>query len=487
MLPGVTKPIPTLPTVRRAKIVCTIGPAVATEEGIRDLVDAGMDVARLNFSHGTHQEHSAAIRLIRAASDESGRAVCVLGDLQGPKIRLGNFAEDRVEWLPGELVTITTEDVVGTAARVSTTYARFADEVTIGQDVLIDDGRLLLTVEEIVGPDVRCRVIEGGPVSNHKGISIPGAALSLEALTQKDVRDLIFGLRMGIDMVALSFVRSPDDIGAVHAVMRGAGAERLPVIAKLEMPEAVARLDEIITAFDGVMVARGDLGVELPLEEVPIVQKRAIDRCRVMAKPVIVATQMLDSMVTEPRPTRAEASDVANAVLDGADALMLSAETSVGKHPIDAVKVMARIISSVEHSERRAPALRSEPSTKPGAIAAAAVRIGETLDVRAIVPFTQTGDTARRISRHHPSFPILAFTPMPRVRSQLALTWGVETFLLPPVTHTDQMVREVDRALLSIRRFAPGEEIVIVAGSPPGTAGTTNALRVWTMGGPLPQ
>jgi len=467
---------------RRAKIVCTLGPATATVEGVRALVEAGMDVARLNFSHGSHADHAAAYEMVRAAAAATGRSVGILADLQGPKIRLGRFADGPVEWLTGETITITTDDVIGTHDRVSTTYAKLASDVQPGDRLLVDDGKVGLTVVAIEGNDVRCEVVEGGPVSNNKGLSLPGVAVSVPALTEKDAEDLRFALRLGVDVVALSFVRSPHDIEPVHAVMDAVGT-RLPVIAKIEKPEAVADLLGVLRAFDGLMVARGDLGVELPLEQVPLVQKRAVQLAREDAKPVIVATQMLDSMIEYSRPTRAEASDVANAVLDGADALMLSGETSVGRFPVLTVQTMARIITNAEKGWQYIPPLQHTPSTRGGAIANAARDVGEALGARALVAFTKTGDTVRRLSRHHSPIPLLAFTPEPAVRSQLALTWGVETFLTETVAHTDDMVRQVDYALLEHGRGKPGDLVVIVAGSPPNTPGSTNAMRVHRLGG----
>jgi pyruvate kinase len=467
---------------RRAKIVCTIGPATATPERVRALVDAGMDVARLNFSHGTHADHEKAYRMVRDASDASGRAVGILADLQGPKIRLGRFAEGPVEWRTGEVVTITTEDVPGDHDRVSTTYTQLSADAKVGDHLLVDDGKVALEVTAVDGPEVRCLVLEGGTVSNNKGLSLPNVDVSVPPLSAKDIADLRFALDLRVDMVALSFVRSAGDAALVHAIMDAHGAGRLPVIAKVEKPEAVARLEEIVMAFDGVMVARGDLGVELPLEQVPIVQKRAIQLCRENAKPVIVATQMLDSMVENTRPTRAEASDVANAVLDGTDAVMLSGETGVGKFPILTVATMVRIITSVESSEFGVPPLQHDPRTTGGAVAAAAKKIGEVLGTRAVAAFTLTGDTVRRLSRHRTRRPLLAFTSVPAVRNQLALSWGVETFLVPMVQHTDAMFRQVDAALLEIGRYERGDVVVIVAGSPPGTAGSTNTLRVHQLG-----
>jgi pyruvate kinase len=466
---------------RRAKIVCTIGPAVATPERMRALVDAGMDVARLNFSHGTHEDHAAAYALVREASNASGRAVGILADLQGPKIRLGWFAEGSAEWKTGETVVITTDEIQGDHDRVSTTYDRLSAEVAPGDRLLIDDGKIAVEVTDVDGPDVRCLVVEGGTVSNHKGISLPNVKISVPAMSEKDADDLRFALGLGADMIALSFVRSPDDIKLVHQIMDEVGV-RVPVIAKIEKPEAVEHLEAIVVAFDAIMVARGDLGVELPLEQVPLVQKRAVQLCRENARPVIVATQMLDSMIENSRPTRAEASDVANAVLDGADALMLSGETSVGKFPVLTVRTMAKIISSVEHEDPSVPPLLHDPRTKGGAIAAAAKQIGEVLGAKALVAFTLTGDTVRRLARHHTPLPLLAFTPRAGVRSQLTTSWGVETFLSPSVTHTDDMVRAVDTLLQEAGRVQPGDYVVIVAGSPPNTAGSTNALRVHQIG-----
>ncbi len=467
---------------RRAKIVCTLGPATHSYEGIRALVYAGMDVARLNFSHGSHTDHEQAYRWVRQASDESGRGVGVLVDLQGPKIRLGAFAAGPVVWATGETVTITTEAVRGTHDRVSTTFAGLAGDVSVGDRLLVDDGRVGLKVLTVDGPDVRLLVTEGGPVSNHKGLSLPGVGVSVPAMSDKDEADLRFGLGLRADMVALSFVRSPRDIDRVHEIMDETGS-RLPVLAKIEKPQAVDALDAIVEAFDGLMVARGDLGVEMPLERVPLVQKRAIQCAREIAKPVIVATQMLDSMIGASRPTRAEASDVANAVLDGADALMLSGETSVGAYPIETVATMGRIIVAAEEELGMVPRVQREPTSVGGAIAFSAAVVGRTVGASALVAFTQSGDTARRLAEHRSPIPLLAFTPEPAVRSQLALVWGVETFLVPTVQHTDEMVLQVERAMLDLGRMQPGELVTIVAGSPPSTSGSTNAMRVHRVGG----
>ncbi|MGH3964455.1 MAG: pyruvate kinase [Pseudonocardiaceae bacterium] len=467
---------------RRAKIVCTIGPATATPEKIRELVRAGMDVARLNFSHGSHAEHERVYTMIRQASDEYGRAVGILGDLQGPKIRLGRFAAGPVEWRTGDVVRVTVEDVAGTHDRVSTTYAGLAEDARKGDSLLVDDGKVALTVRKIEGLDVVCEVLEGGTVSDHKGLSLPGMNVSVPALSGKDVADLEFALRLRVDLVALSFVRSPADIDLVHRMMDEVPGGRLPVIAKLEKPEAVDNLEAVVLAFDGMMVARGDLGVELPLERVPLVQKRAIQIARENAKPIIVATQMLDSMISNARPTRAEASDVANAVLDGADAVMLSGETAIGRYPIQSVDTMSRIVREVETNSPNVPPLNHVPRTKRGVLSYAAREIGEQLAAKALVAFTQSGDTVRRLARLHTQLPLLAFTPEAPVRNQLALTWGTETFLVPRVETTDAMVRQVDQAMLSIGRYQPGDLVVIVAGSPPATVGSTNLVRVHRLG-----
>jgi pyruvate kinase len=441
-----------------------------------------MDVARLNLSHGGRPEHEQRYHDLRRAAQVSGRNVGVLVDLQGPKIRLGRFGPVPVELERGSHFTITTDDVVGDAKHASTTYAGLPEDVQPGDRVLVDDGRLALEVEEVRGADVVTRVVEGGPVSDHKGINLPGTSVGVPAMTEKDVEDLRWSLHLGTDMVALSFVRSAEDVGDVHRVMDDVGI-RVPVIAKLEKPQAVENLEEIVDAFDGVMVARGDLGVEVPLWDVPLVQKRAVELARRRAKPVIVATQMLESMIGNSRPTRAEASDVANAVLDGTDAVMLSGETSIGAYPVESVATMARIIETVEmHGLERIPPLGTRPGTKGGAITAAAAEVADVLGARFLVAFTQSGDSARRMSRLRSPIPLLAFTPLETTRSRLALSWGVEAFLVPAVSHTDDMVVQVDRMLLELNRCRPGELVVIVAGSPPGIPGSTNALRVHTIG-----
>ena len=437
-----------------------------------------MDTARLNFSHGDRNDHEQACRAVRQAATDTGRTVGILADLQGAKIRLGRFAAGSVEWRAGEQVRVTVDDVVGTHDRVSTTYKMLAEDARPGDRLLIDDGRVGLRVVGVDGSDVVCQVVEGGTVSDNKGISVPGMNVSIPALSDKDVADLEFALGLPVDLIALSFVRSPADFDLARKVMDRSGTW-LPLIAKLEKPEAVADLEAVVAAFDGIMVARGDLGVELPLERVPMVQKRAVQLCRESAKPVIVATQMLESMIANPRPTRAEASDVANAVLDGADAVMLSGETSVGYYPIESVWTMTRIVAEVESEPFAAvPPLRHPGRTAGDLFAQSARDIGEGLGAKALVAFTQSGDTVRRLARLHPRLPLLAFTPIPEVRNQLALTWGVETFLVPSAGSTDAVVRQVDEAMMAMGPYQAGDLVVIVSGTSPATVGCVNMIRV---------
>jgi pyruvate kinase len=467
---------------RRAKIVATLGPATASPGRIAALVAAGMDVARFNMSHGRQESHLAAYRALRAAADSSGRSVGVLVDLQGPKIRLGRFPGGPVTLEAGQEFTITTDGVPGDARQAATTYQGLPGDVRAGTPILVDDGRVVLEVTGVRGDQVRTRVLAGGRVSDHKGLNLPGVRVSVPPLSSKDESDLRWALGLRADMIALSFVQGPEDAAPARAIMDSFGA-RLPLIAKIEKPQAVAKLEAVIDAFDGIMIARGDLGVELPLEHVPMLQKRAISLAREQARPVIVATQMLESMISQPRPTRAEVSDVANAVLDGADAVMLSAETSVGEYPVQAVTTMAGIIAAAEEESGCAvPPVTRPPVSTGGAIARAAAQVGAETGAVALVAFTVTGETARRLARYRSPIPLLAFTTEAATRSQLALTWGVETFLVPPVAHTDDMVRQVEAAMLEIGRCRQGDTVVVVAGSPPGTPGRTNSLRVHRIG-----
>ena len=465
--------------MRRAKIVCTLGPATDSPEQVQALVDAGMNVARINRSHGRAEDQEEVIGRIREAADASGRAVAILVDLQGPKIRLGRFVDDQKVMLnKGDEFTITIDDVLGTVKRASTTFKGLPGDCRPGDRLLIDDGNVAVRVVAVTDTDVEVP----GYVSNNKGINLPGVAVSVPALSEKDREDLRWALKIGADLIALSFVRDADDIKDVHEIMDEVGV-RIPVIAKIEKPQAVENLFDIVSTFDGIMVARGDLGVEMPLEAVPLVQKRAIELARRQAKPVIVATQVLESMIQNPRPTRAEASDCANAILDGADAVMLSGETSVGAYPIEAVRTMASIIENVEeHGGERIPGLGSYPQTRGGALTRAAAEMGEHLDVTYLVTFTQSGDTARRLSRLRSPLPLLAFTPLRETRNQLAVSWGVQCYEVPEVQHTDEMVAQVDEILQDKHLAQPGDTVVIVAGMPPGTPGSTNSIRVHTVG-----
>lgn len=468
--------------MRRAKIVATFGPAVSDEAMAKSIIEAGVDVARMNLSHGDHSVHEKVYATIRKAAEAAGKPVGILVDLQGPKIRLGRFKNNKETIKAGETFTITVDEVEGTSSICSTTYKGLIGDVKVGDPLLIDDGRLALRAKSIEGNNVVCEVEIGGPISNNKGINLPGVAVNVPALSEKDEDDLRWALKLGADMVALSFVRNAKDIVRAHEIMEEEGIF-VPVIAKIEKPQAVAALEEIVDAFDGVMVARGDLGVELPLEQVPLVQKRAVELARRWAKPVIVATQMLESMISASRPTRAEASDVANAVLDGADALMLSGETSVGEYPLETVQTMARIIESTEENGlERIPELGTKPHTHSGAVVRAALEIAELLGSKYVCVFTESGDTLRRVSRLRSRIPVLAFSPNEEVRRKLSLIWGATTYRVDKVTHTDQMVKQVDEIMLESGKCRVGDEVIIVAGSPPGIPGSTNALRVHRVG-----
>ena len=468
--------------MRRAKIVATLGPATSSYEDIRGIIEAGVDVARMNLSHGSYDVHEAVYKNVRQAAADTNRAVAVLVDLQGPKIRLGKFDGGPYDLAVGDTFIITTEDIVGTKEISSTTYKGLPDDVKAGDPLLIDDGKVTLRVVSSDGVRVTTTVEVAGPVSNNKGINLPGVAVNVPALSDKDEADLRWGLRLGADYIALSFVRDAKDIVRVHEIMDEEGV-RLPVIAKIEKPQAVEHLEEIVDAFDAIMVARGDLGVELPLEAVPIVQKEAVELARRWAKPVIVATQVLESMISSPRPTRAEASDCANAVLDGTDAVMLSGETSVGDYPVLTVETMARIIESTEdHGLQRIPALGTKPRTQGGAITLAAAEVADFVDAKFLCVFTESGDSARRMSRLRSSIPMLVFTPHEAIRRRMALTWGVRSFLVEPVTHTDAMFVQVDDFLLGEGLASVGDKVVVIAGTPPGIAGSTNDLRVHRVG-----
>jgi pyruvate kinase len=473
--------------MRRAKIVATLGPATNSYDTIRAVIEAGVDVARMNLSHGTYEIHEAVFANIKKVAADLGKPVAVLVDLQGPKIRLGKFADGPHDLAVGDIFTITTEDIAGTKEMCGTTFKGLPQDVAAGDTLLIDDGKVNVRVLDTDGVRVRTEVVVGGTVSNNKGINLPGVAVNVPALSKKDEDDLRWGLRIGADYIALSFVRSASDVTRVHEIMAEEGI-RLPVIAKIEKPQAVEAIDEIVDAFDAIMVARGDLGVELPLEQVPLVQKRTVEAARRMAKPVIVATQMLESMITSPVPTRAETSDVANAILDGADAVMLSGETSVGEFPAITVATMARIIENTEeHGLERILPLGTKPRTQGGAITLAAADVADFVEAKYVCVFTESGDSARRMSRLRFRIPMKAFATDESIRRRMALYWGITSYLVDPVTHTDQMFTEVDESLLSEGLAAKGDKVVVISGSPPGVAGSTNDIRVHVVGTEMPK
>ncbi len=469
--------------MRRAKIVCTLGPSSLTQEMLERLLTAGMDVARLNFSHGSHDQHAETIERLRAASLKVRKAVGIVGDLQGPKIRTGRV-EKALELKEGSELTLTTdESVQGKENIVSTNYVHLASDVNPGDRILLDDGLLELRVRSTDKKStVQTEVITGGVLKSNKGINLPGVALRGDPLTPKDVQDLVFGIQAGIDFVALSFVRQPKDIDQAREAMGQAG-RKVPIIAKLEKPEALARLDAILDKTDGVMIARGDLGVEIPPEEVPAIQKDIIRRANGRGLPVIVATQMLNSMISHPRPTRAEASDVANAVFDGTDALMLSGETASGKYPVQSVQMMDRIILASESSARShaVPQIAEPlkiPALFPDVVCGIACRAARETGAALIAAFTLSGTTARLLSRYRPQVPIIAFSPNQEVRRQLALVWGVVPRVLEPIQETEAMVRRVEEELLSRGLANKGDRVVIVFGAPIGQPGKINSLRL---------
>lgn len=468
--------------MRHAKIVATWGPAVSSYDHTLALIRAGVNVARLNMSHGTYNVHEGIYRNIRRAEIEVGRPIAVLADLQGPKIRLGKFEGGPYALEIGDEFAITTRDIVGDHQICGTTHKGLPGDVNVGDPLLIDDGKVGLRAVRVTEDTVYTTVEIPGAVSNNKGINLPGVAVNVPALSAKDEQDLRWAIALGADYIALSFVRDAADIVRVHEIMDEEGV-RLPVIAKIEKPQAVEHLEEIVKAFDGIMVARGDLGVELPLEQVPLVQTEAIALARRNAKPVIVATQVLESMIENPRPTRAEASDCANAVLDGADGVMLSGETSVGAFPVEAVATMARIIEATEnHALDRIDPLGSPPRTQGGILTLAAAEVAEFIKAKYICVFTESGDTVRRMSRLRKPMPIIVFTPDPETRRRMELTWGARSYLVDRVATTDEMFAQVDHVMLDHDRLEIGDKVVIIAGSPPGVVGTTNTLRIHRVG-----
>ncbi len=476
--------------MRRTKIVCTIGPATSSEAQIEQLMRAGMNVARLNFSHGTQGEHAVVIERIRTIAARLGFPIAILQDLQGPKIRTGPLQGGQpVKLIDGATFTITTRPVEGNDQLVSTTYQQLPQDVKAGDRILLDDGLMELRVIDVNATNVRCVVIHGGLLKEHKGINLPGVAVSAPALTEKDRDDLKFGISHDVDYVALSFVRKPEDVLEAKELIRHLQAEKgdkhtvpTPLIAKLEKPEAVARLDEILEVVDGVMVARGDLGVEMPLEKVPLIQKRIIDKCNDLGLPVITATQMLESMITNPRPTRAEVSDVANAIIDGTDAIMLSAETATGAYPIEAVQVMVRIALETEASNRTANQPQCKRLSQAHAVSHAARALTEEASVQSIVVFTRSGMSAHLISKDRPRTPILAYTPSERVYRQLALWWGVWPHHIEMRGTTEELIALVERRLLDDKLAKPGEHVVIMGGLPVASRARTNFVKLHRIG-----
>jgi len=466
---------------RRANIVATLGPATSTAERVRDLAEAGMDVARVNLAHGTHEEHRQLCELAHTAGAQLGRPIAVMADVAGPKIRVGRFVDGGAILRPGDRFVLTTEPCEGTSQRASTSYAALPDDVRPGNSILIDDGNIRVKVLGTDGSDVVTEVVEGGRISDHKGLNLPGVAVSAPALSEEDVCALSNVLDCGVDLVALSFVRRPEDADAVRAVMAGRGRS-VPVIAKIEKPEVLSSLAAIIVAFDGLMIARGDLGVEAPLEWVPLIQKRAINLARAQARPVIVATQMLESMITHGRPTRAEASDVANAIFEGADAVMLSAETGVGAHPCEAVATMDRIIVAAE-SDGGYPNVSWAEDGVPDSVAAAAVSLAGQVGARALVAYTLSGRAAQRLAARRPGIPVVACTPDEAICRQLAITWGVESIVVERVRTTDEMIAAIDTAIREQGLARAGDRVVIVAGTPVGADQATNTVRVHDVGG----
>jgi pyruvate kinase len=472
--------------MRRAKIVATLGPASGSPEILEKLLDLGVDVARLNFSHGRHEDHARMLDRIRAASRHLGKAVAVLQDLQGPKIRTGPLRAGKlgVRIEAGAELVITTEgELPGDAKLISTTYAHLAEDVRAGDRLLVDDGLLEFRVLDTDGVRVRTEVIEGGVLGEHKGINLPGVTLRAEAMSEKDRADVAFGIAHGVDFVALSFVRSPEDIGLCRSEMEQAGRV-VPIIAKIEKPEAIPNLDAIISAADGVMVARGDLGVEILPERVPLLQKEICRKANAAGKPVIIATQMLNSMIEHPRPTRAEASDVANGIWDGADAVMLSGETASGRFPLLAVQMMDRIVREAEKGllPREVGVRAIQPTLRPApfndVIAAAACEAAAVAGAVAICCFTLRGETARLLAHFRPHVPIIAFSPDQSIRRRLALYWGVVPKVMEPVKNADLMAEIVSENLLHDKVVSPGDRIVLVHGSPLGIPGQTNSIRL---------
>lgn len=473
--------------MRRTKIICTVGPASESAEMLRKLVEAGTDIFRLNFSHGTVSEHQSIIRRIRVVEEETGKPVAILQDLPGPKIRLGVFKDGSVELHAGERFRLTTEDVPGDHESASVSYAKLPDEVRPGQSILLADGTVEFAVESVAPREIVCRVVLGGVLTNHKGVNAVGGSSSLPAFTERDQKLLLSGLEASVDLVAISFVRSPADVQSARGFLAARQAN-LPLMAKIEKLESLDRIDEILAVADSIMVARGDLGIEVPTAQVPHIQKELISKAMQAAKPVVTATQMLRSMVENPRPTRAEVADIANAVLDGSDALMLSEESAVGAHPVEAVRVMAETAEVAEgRLFARRPFVALSPSdnvSSSEAVAHAASLVAHQAKATAIICCTRTGQTARLVAKYRPAQPIIAVTPEPQTVRPLMLVWGVQPFLLEEFTSIDAMIKAAIDLAFKKGIVTPGNKVVIVAAAPYTPPGETDFLRVATLNDP---
>lgn len=468
--------------MRKTKIVCTIGPSSESLDNTKKLIMAGMNVARLNFSHGDFEEHGNRIKTIRQASEELGKSIAILLDTKGPEIRTGKLKEEPIELVQDELITLTTEEILGDKDRLSITYKELPGDVEVGSTILIDDGLIGLTVVDIQGTEIKCRIVNGGTIKSKKGVNVPGVNISLPGITEKDANDIKFGIEQGIDFIAASFVRKASDVLEIRALLEKHNATHIQIISKIENQQGVDNLDEILEVSDGLMVARGDLGVEIPAEDVPLVQKRMIEKCNRVGKPVITATQMLDSMQRNPRPTRAEASDVANAIFDGTDAIMLSGETAAGKYPVESVLTMSRIAekaeSALEYREIFIKQSNAQQTTVTEAISQAVANSALELNAKAIITSTETGYTARMVSKYRPKAPIIAVTTVDQTCRRLALNWGVTPVKGQVATSTDEMFDNAMKGGLDSGLVKEGDLVVITAGIPLGRSGSTNLVKI---------
>ncbi|WP_340007973.1 pyruvate kinase [Paenibacillus sp. FSL K6-0276] len=471
--------------MRKSKIVCTIGPASESLENIKKLILAGMNVARLNFSHGDFEEHGARIQTIRQASKELNKTVAILLDTKGPEIRTGKLEVEPIELVQDEYLTLTTEEILGTQERISITYSELPNDVQVGSTILIDDGLIGLTVVDIQGTEIKTRIVNGGTIKSKKGVNVPGVNISLPGITEKDTNDILFGIEQDIDFIAASFVRKASDVKEIRELLAKNNASHIQIISKIENQQGVDNLDEILEASDGLMVARGDLGVEIPAEDVPLAQKLMIQKCNVAGKPVITATQMLDSMQRNPRPTRAEASDVANAIFDGTDAIMLSGETAAGKYPVESVLTMSRIAekaeSALNHREIFMKQQTAQETTVTEAISQSVAISALDLNAKAILSSTVTGHTARVVSKYRPKAPIIAVTTQERTMRQLSLVWGVTPVFGKVATSTDELLETAIKGGKDSGLVQTGDLVVITAGIPLGRSGSTNLVKVSTI------